>query len=476
MAQLQPQVKQQFFGNDGLPLVGGKVYTYLGGTTTPKATFSDPEGLAPNPNPVILDARGEALIFWTGTYKVKLTDALDNPIYTVDNVQEVSPAYRTSATGSLITPAGTTAQRDTTPVVGYARWNTSLGVFEIWNGAIWQNAFVGSGAASGPGGSPLGYRNKIIGGDCRIARRGNTAAAATLTYGGADNILVAVGNLTGGTISRFSTGPSIGVCGYSQVVTNTNTTGSNDVIFETRIESRDTINLGGKQVTISASVYQDTGISILATVRLAKASAVDNFTTRNIIQDSVAQVIPSGVLTRVTFTTNALAAADTLNGLAASVFLSFIGAVANKNFGITDWQLEEGDVATPFEVKPFAIEQALCARYLPSFVGSQATYQPLCSALAISPTQSVACLPLPVPARVAPTGAVVASAGNYSIMNGVGTVNSITGLAFSTASPDAVNLLVTSAAGSPTLTAGQAGTFGSNGGSSSQLYLTGCQL
>lgn len=70
---------QQLDGN-GDPLVGGKVYTYEPGTTTPKATYTDNAKTATNDNPVILNARGEADIWWDGIYKVVITDANDVPL------------------------------------------------------------------------------------------------------------------------------------------------------------------------------------------------------------------------------------------------------------------------------------------------------------------------------------------------------------------------------------------------------------
>ena len=41
---LSPAPKLQFFGADGLPLVGGKLYTYAAGTSTPLATYTDSTG------------------------------------------------------------------------------------------------------------------------------------------------------------------------------------------------------------------------------------------------------------------------------------------------------------------------------------------------------------------------------------------------------------------------------------------------
>lgn len=84
---LMPNPKQQYFFAAGIPLVGGKIYTYAAGTNTPKQTFTDFAGTIPQANPIILNARGEpaSAIFWSGNYKVEIRDALNNLIYTVDN-------------------------------------------------------------------------------------------------------------------------------------------------------------------------------------------------------------------------------------------------------------------------------------------------------------------------------------------------------------------------------------------------------
>lgn len=86
MPILMPTGKQLFVSTSGDPLVGGRLYTYEAGSTTPKLTYSDAAGTVPNTNPIILDGRGEAQIFWTGNYKVELRDAANNLIWTVDNV------------------------------------------------------------------------------------------------------------------------------------------------------------------------------------------------------------------------------------------------------------------------------------------------------------------------------------------------------------------------------------------------------
>jgi hypothetical protein len=87
MAVVTPTPKAQFLKADGTPLVGGKVYTYAAGTTTPQVSYTDYTGITPNENPVILDSRGEANI-WLGelSYKFRLTDSNDVEIWTVDFV------------------------------------------------------------------------------------------------------------------------------------------------------------------------------------------------------------------------------------------------------------------------------------------------------------------------------------------------------------------------------------------------------
>ena len=87
MAALMPQGKQQYFTAGGIPLVGGKVYTYAAGTTTPLATYTDAAAGTPNTNPVILDSRGEASIFFGAVnYKIVVKDSLDSTIWTQDNL------------------------------------------------------------------------------------------------------------------------------------------------------------------------------------------------------------------------------------------------------------------------------------------------------------------------------------------------------------------------------------------------------
>lgn len=85
--------KVQFFetaNGTGQPMVGGKVKTYIAGTLVPAPTYTTladaNAGINPNPNPIILDERGEAIIVIKSAIKIALFDANDVPVWTVDNI------------------------------------------------------------------------------------------------------------------------------------------------------------------------------------------------------------------------------------------------------------------------------------------------------------------------------------------------------------------------------------------------------
>lgn len=102
----------QFFDNNGNPLAGGKITTYLSNTTTPESTWQD-EGLSVlNTNPIILNSRGEATIWLTPDiqYTFVLTDANDNSIQTVNDIYGGFQFINgIDATHVSYTPAGTGA-------------------------------------------------------------------------------------------------------------------------------------------------------------------------------------------------------------------------------------------------------------------------------------------------------------------------------------------------------------------------------
>jgi microcystin-dependent protein len=75
---------------NGVPYIGGKLYFYVTGTTTPLDTYSDVNLTVPNTNPIIsVDAAGHfgnVFLVQTQGYRVKLTDSNDVEVWTYDDV------------------------------------------------------------------------------------------------------------------------------------------------------------------------------------------------------------------------------------------------------------------------------------------------------------------------------------------------------------------------------------------------------
>ncbi len=99
---LAPYDQRQYLDDDGNPLAGGKVATYLSGTSTPAVTYSDSVG-TPNTNPIILDAAGrtQAIYLDALSYKFVLYDADDVPTgFTIDPVASTAVGVSSIGTGS----------------------------------------------------------------------------------------------------------------------------------------------------------------------------------------------------------------------------------------------------------------------------------------------------------------------------------------------------------------------------------------
>ena len=101
-------VAAQFFTNNGVPLAGGKLYSYAAGTTTPAATYTTSTGGTARTNPIVLDSAGRVPtggeIWLTDTiqYKFVLKDANDVLIATWDNIWGIGAAGGTATQTPII--------------------------------------------------------------------------------------------------------------------------------------------------------------------------------------------------------------------------------------------------------------------------------------------------------------------------------------------------------------------------------------
>lgn len=103
----------QFFNSGGVPLYGGKIYTYEAGTTTPKATYTEANGLTAHTNPIILDSAGrvpggEIWLTSAQAYLFILKTSSDELIGTYDNIYGINAGSENAVTETQVATAGQT--------------------------------------------------------------------------------------------------------------------------------------------------------------------------------------------------------------------------------------------------------------------------------------------------------------------------------------------------------------------------------
>lgn len=95
----------QYLNDVGVILPGGKINTYLAGTSTPQATYTDITGGTPNSNPIILNSAGRlpSVAIWQlrgVAIKATITDANNNAIGTpIDQITGINDF--SGATGGI---------------------------------------------------------------------------------------------------------------------------------------------------------------------------------------------------------------------------------------------------------------------------------------------------------------------------------------------------------------------------------------
>lgn len=334
-AVLTPAPKAQFLTNNGEPLVGGKLYSYAAGTTTPLATYTTYAGDVANTNPVILDSRGEANVWLTSAvlYKLALYDADNALIWTVDNVSSINDGIFSGPV------SGTTA--------------TFSGALTAASGAFSGNVQM----ASQNGSCLAGLRNRVINGnfynDQRNAGASQTiTAAAALAYTVDRFYAYCTGaNVTGQRVA--GTAPNAFLYRFTGAASVTK------IGFAQRIENLNCQDLAGSTATLSV----DLSNSLLTTVTWT-ASYANTANTFGTLASPTITAIATG-----TFTVNSTLTRYSVNiaiPAAATTGIQIelsVAAQISGTWNIGNVQLEFGSTATPFEQRPIGMELALCQYY-----------------------------------------------------------------------------------------------------------------
>lgn len=200
----------QWFDNSGNPLAGGLISTFLAGTTTPQATYTDSTGGTPQANPVVLDSAGRAQIwFAAASYKLVLKTSAGVTLMTIDNVTLDNLA----ATISSLSMTGNLTMQQSTAATSGA--NQSSNTYSLqgnfWNGSVsgadqWQFQDV-LGTGSNPT-ATLAITHSGSSGAAtiqvpNITNLGNETIAGTLAVTGSST-------LNGGTLNgSYSGNPTL---------------------------------------------------------------------------------------------------------------------------------------------------------------------------------------------------------------------------------------------------------------------------
>lgn len=401
-------VSARFHADDnfGKPLVGGRLYTYANGTTIPAETYQDAAGTILNTNPIILDGRGEAVIFLTAdqVYTFQLQNANGSVVWTQNDIS----GSVGSGGGGIGNPLQIYAAAPTTDVGPI--YLTTQGPAEFIDGR-YQSLY-----SMGFGGGGYGFKNKMRNSEFTSNSRNQASYAITAPTTGVftlDNVKAFVGSNAQYTFNQLlivdpAIGPTLqeGAQGRGYISVNSTAAVSpaapDKNKFSMAIEGYDAAEFG-----FGASVITNVSISfrINATIPGVYSMSVSNdIGTRSYVfpvtvnsantWEVKSVVIPSDTLNPTTWLKGTGAGMVLSVDLGSGVnyetaapntwqtgqYLRTSGAVrlcANNGAAIrlTQVQVEKGNQPTPFSSIPTWHEVAWNQRYYAGNIAASARFK-----------------------------------------------------------------------------------------------------
>lgn len=217
-------------------------------------------------------------------------------------------------------------------------------------------------AVAGSAGSPA-FRNVLIDGGAQVAMGSPSTLSSNMAYGAVDLVMggASGGTITAGTLMQDAAAP-VGRTGRAVKFSNCTLSGAGQLSWRCRVESVEALKLKNQTAVFQIKVQHDVGSAVNYTTYIRKPNSVDNFTSNTVIAISSAVAVASGTATLLVPWPNGLALGDCSSGLEIEVQMA-CGAVTAKNFWLTEYQLEEGAVPTPFVYRSYETERRAVERY-----------------------------------------------------------------------------------------------------------------
>ena len=269
-----------------------------------------------------------------------------------------------------------------------------------------------------------GFKNKLINGAMNVWQRATSfSAPANLAYT-ADRWF-SVWGTANRTVSRQAGFSGSQYC--MRVARNSGTTDNSYSGVVQIIETNNLYDLQGQTVTLSFSARRGSNFSAASNALLVYLSSGTVADQGSAVYWSpgwtgaTAPINTSVTLgtTEQTFSLQATIPANCLEINVAFQYLATGTAGANDYFEITNVQLEKGITATSFDYRPYGTELQLCQRYC--YVIGGVTSASLANGSMYQTIAAYIPIPLPVQARVPPTG--ISVTGTYTLYANVTAYN-----------------------------------------------------